>query len=112
MKKIKSKKLWIAVCIFFGVLNPAQGGATSFGGSDCGEWVNGSKSNAPMRAWLLGYMSGLGAMHDLNGRDDDPLDKINSAQQIYLWMDNFCQKNPLRSVRSGGVDLFLELMKK
>ena len=81
-----------------------------FGGADCGEWIR--SPSEPKRHWLLGYVSGLSKMYYFNGRNDDPLDKINSAQQIFLWMDNYCKNNPLKSVRTGGDDLFIELMKK
>ena len=111
MKTLKIRNFLIAIFLGVVFLIPVQA-STTWGSSDCGQWVAESKSSASMRAWLLGYMSGLGAMHELNDRTDDPMSKINSAQQLYLWMDNFCQKHPLRTVGSGGVDLFLELMKK
>lgn len=111
MTILKIKKLLLVTAISLIFVNQAQAYAT-YGASDCGEWVTESKSNASMRTWLLGFMSGLSAIHELSGRNDDPLNKINSAKQIYVWMDNFCQKNPLRTVSSGGVDLFIELMKK
>jgi len=111
MKLLKIKTLSIWIAFFLAFLNPAHAYMT-LGASDCGQWVNESKSTPSMRAWLLGFMSGLNAMHELTNKPDDPMTKINSAQQVYVWMDNFCQKNPLKSVSSGGIDLFIELMKK
>ena len=111
MKTLNIKKLLITIAIGLVSLNPAQASKT-WGDSDCGEWVSESKSNASMRTWLAGFMTGLGAMHELRGNTDNPLSKINSAQQMFLWMDNFCQKNPLKTVSVGGVDLFFELIKK
>jgi len=63
-----------------------------------------------MKAWLVGYMSGLNS--GLSNDKNDILDKINSAEQIFLWMDNFCTKNPLKRVGSGGNALFNELSTK
>ena len=111
MQTLKIKNLLIAIALGVVFLNPVQA-STTFGNSDCGEWVNKSKSTPTMRSWLIGYMSGLSVMHTLNNKNDDPLDKINSVQQIYVWMDNYCQNNPLKSVMYGGTTLFIELGKK
>jgi hypothetical protein len=78
--------------------------------SDCGQWVSISKSNSSLRAWLLGYLSGLNSGQEVT--KSDPLDKINSSQQIFLWMDNFCQKNPLKNVQEGANTLYFELLIK
>ena len=110
MKILNFKKNLFFTFIFSMVLlNPAQAVIT-FGIPDCGQWVN--NKTETRKTWLLGYMSGLSVMHELNKNRDDPLKKINSAQQIYLWMDNYCQKNPLKDVSDGGAALFIELMGK
>ncbi len=81
-----------------------------FGRSDCGQWVAHSKSDLKMKAWLLGFISGLSS--GIGRLGSDPLDKINSTEQIYLWMDNYCAKNPLKNVADGGNSLFYELTVK
>ena len=81
--------------------------AKVFGVPDCGEWL--SKTREPDRAWLLGYISGLSTTNRLGG---DPLAKVNSAQQIFVWVDNYCQKNPLKDVADGAQALFFELAGK
>jgi hypothetical protein len=88
-------------------------GATTVGARDCGEWLNRKKNDyeeLASNSWLTGYMSGISVMHELNGNKDNPLKKVNSAEQIRLWMDNYCQKNPLSNVFNGGANLFIELM--
>lgn len=90
-------------------------GAKIYGVRDCGEWINRKKnpySELAVEAWLAGYMSGLSVMHHLNGNKNDPLGKTNSVDQIFLWMDNYCQKNPLSDIPDGGNALFIELMKR
>jgi hypothetical protein len=110
MKTSKVKNLLIAFVTSLIFIHPAISQiSTSFGASDCGQWVAKSKSNPAYRTWLLGYMSGLNSA--LFTSKNDPLDKINSAEQIFLWMDNFCQRNPLKNVQDGGNALFLELQK-
>lgn len=94
---------------FFVIVGNAYA-VVAFGGSDCGEWIRSPSESK--RHWLSGYMSGLNTMHYFNDNKDDPLNKINSAQQIFLWMDNYCKANPLKRVSDGGETLFIELMKK
>jgi hypothetical protein len=111
--KLKSHFLFIAMGLL--LCNSAQAVGTSFGDRDCGQWIN-RKSNITNKiyqeAWIAGYMTGLSSMNYLNKYEDDPLGKINSAEQIFLWMDNYCQKNPLQNLVTGGADLFIELKNK
>lgn len=88
--------------------------ATSYraiGMADCGEWVKSQTTGTQKqsdRAWLLGFLSGL----NQNDIYKNALAKISSAEQIYLWMDNHCKANPLKSVGEGGFKLMNELMQK
>ena len=108
MKKLLNKKLAMVLTTFVLLSQPAVSQEVAiFGGSDCGQWVANSKSNFSLKAWLLGYISGLNA--GLGSPRNDRLVKINSAEQIFLWMDNFCQKNPLKTVQEGGNALYSEL---
>ena len=108
MKTLKIKNLFVVCVLSLVFIQPAisQNG-TTFGTPDCGQWVANSKSNFSTKTWLLGFMSGINT--GLSKPKDDPLSKVNSAEQIYLWMDNFCQKNPLQTVQDGGLALFIEL---
>ena len=84
---------------------------TVFGSPDCGSWVQ--QGSLPKKAWLNGYMSGLNVQHQLQElKPNDPLSKINSVEQMAVWMDNYCKKNPLEMVSLGGWILFVELTKK
>jgi hypothetical protein len=76
---------------------------TGFGVPDCGLWINGNRQ--PDKAWLLGFLSGLNT--DITNKDF--LRKLNSAEQAYLFVDNYCRKNPLKKVSDAGVALFSEL---
>jgi hypothetical protein len=86
-----------------------------YGVRDCGEWISRKKNDyaeLSITGWLLGYMSGLSSMYELNGHKNNPLKKATSADQINLWMDNYCLKNPLSNISEGGDELFIELIKK
>ena len=92
--------------------NPAIA-AVMFGGYDCGQWVNRLRGRAPAESWVLGYLSGLSVAHERAGMlPQDPLDTLNSADQIYVWLDNFCQANPLRKLDGAANELFAEVKAK
>jgi hypothetical protein len=110
MKTAVNKKVAIVLTTFVLLTQPVFG-QTVFGMPDCGEWIN--KANNPQKGWLLGYMSGLNTLHDIEDlKPESPLKKINSANQVFLWMDNYCKTNPLKTVGDGGWVLFKELRKK
>ena len=76
----------------------------------CGAWVvHREKSDTLTLAnssWLMGYLTGVamsGGKDYLSGTD-------NVA--IYKWMDDYCRKNPLMNLSSGGDALAAELRSK
>jgi len=115
MKKPIKKHLAVMLVTFALISQPVFGQAI-FGGPDCGQWIS-SKADT-RKAWVLGFMSGMSmATHYFGTPTDrktngDWLDKVNSADQIFLFVDNYCQKNPLRKVESAGFALYIELTSK
>jgi hypothetical protein len=115
MQKAKTRtplsKVALVVAFSLWVLPASSQTSTTFGSPDCGQWI---AEKTPMRSgWLMGYLTGLNWLHDMVGNNPkDPLDALNSADQAYLWMDNWCKANPLKKVTTGGVELFIELMGK
>ena len=108
MKTVVKKKITIGLATFLLLTQPVFG-TTLFGGSDCGQWLS-SKTEA-RKAWALGFMSGLSAASYLNkNTNGDWLDKVNSAEQIFIFIDNYCQKNPLRKVDTAATHLYWELI--
>ena len=80
------------------------------GGASCGTWVKESKVEGwprlVNRSWLMGYLSGLVVESNrdvLRGTD---------AESLYLWVDNYCQSNPLKDIDDAGYILFQELAKQ
>jgi len=111
IKDMKTKLFLILMLnCFFCLPAISQDTITVIGRSDCGQWMANSKSNFSLKTWLLGYMSGMN--YGLSNPQNDPLKKLNSAEQIFLWMDNYCAKNPLKTVGDGSRELFFELEKK
>lgn len=76
----------------------------NYGVPDCGEWIK-QNSNA-QKAWLLGFLSGLNVNEATH---QNPLGRLQSADQAFLWVDNFCRQNPLKNVFEGGYRLLDEL---
>jgi hypothetical protein len=72
---------------------------------DCGEWTKARKlkRSSPHEAHLVGLLSGMaiGRMIDIWKAQGNPMSK----EQAYLWMDKYCQSNPLSKVVIGAEEL-------
>lgn len=105
------KKAAIAIVLALAAATSAASGRefTVFGAPDCGQWIN--ANNMARKTWLLGYMTGMSRIYsELRKKDKDPLDRIKSADQMYLWVDNYCKANPLHTVDKAGYELLVELI--
>jgi len=105
-------KTKLAITILFFVYQFGQPAFSQklIGRYDCGIWLN--QKSETSKSWLLGYMSGLNTMYvnsGLSGKKD--LLEAISADQIYIWMNNYCQKNPLKTLDAGAISLFVEIGK-
>lgn len=110
MRTAVNKKVAIVLTTFLLLTQPVFG-QTIFGNHDCGQWVN-SKTET-RKSWLIGFMSGMSlSTHYSNPSFGDWLGKANSVDQMFVFVDNFCQKNPLNKLESAAVELYLELRKK
>lgn len=85
----------------------------TFGVPDCGQWSQAQGQDVPARTWLLGFMTGINLMLDLNAPKDvtppDFLSQASSAQQIFSWTDKYCRENPLENLARAGMKLLFEL---
>ena len=91
----------------------AAEGSTSIGRPDCGRYILSPSSEH--KAWVLGYLSGANQMLEgktPSGKPSNPLGQLKSAEQVYLWMDNYCKKYPLENVTAGALALLVELRKE
>ena len=83
---------------------------TILGSRSCGTWVS-ERSLKSLGAlvnetWLVGYLSGLAY-----GSDKDFL-KGTDNESLFLWVDNYCRANPLKTTFEAGETLHLELIKQ
>jgi hypothetical protein len=100
-------KILLPALLLISILSAQVMANTTVGSTDCGQWTQ--KPSNPRKAWLLGFMSGL---NFANPSRSDALNKLSSADQIIVWMDNYCKDNPLNDVAVGGRELYAELLKK
>jgi hypothetical protein len=99
--KLASILMFLALSI-----NPALA-VTIKGAISCGTWIKygqtGGIDKAFREAKLLAYLSGLAVA---TNRD---IFEGTSNDSIFLWVDNYCQKNPLEDIYDAGNYLFVEL---
>ena len=94
------------VAAFF-LLGPIHESAakTQMGTPDCGEWLNKGEFKNVFNMWLLGFISGA------NWASDSKKDLLKDISnfQAYVWVDNYCRKNPLKNLGQAAAALVLEL---
>jgi len=79
---------------------------TWMGLPDCARFINGK--NHGDRMYALGYIS---AVNLWLIPKKDILQDI-SSEQVFLYVENYCRKNPLDKINAGLDTLIIELMKK
>jgi len=79
------------------------------GNRSCGLWVKDRKESdwedIADRSWIVGYITAY------NSQTPDVFDILNKTdtQSVFLWMDKYCQENPLSSLVKGMEQLTIEL---
>jgi hypothetical protein len=83
---------------------------TTMGAKPCGEWVKNEESNdwpaIVQHGWVIGFISGVSV-----AVDSDVL-KTASKDSIYLWITNYCRRNPLENSGDAAAKLSVELLQK
>ena len=79
----------------------------------CGKWIAASERKASdgylfifYQGWVLGFLSGSAV------QTNKDILKNTDNESLYLWIDNYCRANPLKSLIYGSDALFEELKKK
>jgi len=67
----------------------------------CGEWVKNRKiaswEDSVMRAWIAGYITA----YNLQTPDVKSILGSTDLESVLLWMDKYCQENPLKGLAQG-----------
>ena len=104
MKKI------IPALLFFLTFSGVSMAVTTMGAYPCGKWVK-DRSNHDWAALadeskLAGYLSGIASA----SRKD--FLRNTDSDSLFLWVDNYCQENPLDNLYDAGNKLSRELIRK
>ena len=74
------------------------------GTASCGTWTAFRREGATSaralgsEQWVLGFLDGI---TEASGGALDPLGGVN-AEQVWDWIDSYCQANPTRSIADAG----------
>lgn len=95
------------------------------GSPSCGQWMRGHDQYK--HGYLLGALSGLNYMWatmEIGRLMNDPefvkrpkprpdvIATLQSGDQAFQWMDNYCRQNPRNDVMEGATSLYTELLAK
>lgn len=81
------------------------------GATTCGQWVEDRKKTGAhysQLSWIQGFISSYNHYLDSH-KDPNGIFGIADSNSVTVWMDNYCQKNPLNTVYLGTVELIEEL---
>ena len=103
--------LFLGVLVFPKISYP-QGLAVLGHGPDCGRWLNSESTfKISLRYWVLGFISGVNITNPPPD-NSNRLSKINSVDQIFYYIDNYCRKNPENAAASGAFQYLIDLDNK
>lgn len=99
------------------IFHNALASVNTKGAPSCGKWIeerdiSKAKSDTTWtslvhKAWLMGFLSGIAI-----GSDRDLVPENRDPASLFLWVDNYCRANPLKSVNDAGFNLAVELATK
>jgi hypothetical protein len=109
------KKIASIVLVIF-LLHPtysnSQQRLANFGAVDCGLWLKDTDQMKSLyKAWLLGFLTGVN-LSDTKVVKFNFLAGLNSGQQAVVFVDNYCQKNPLKNTIDAAMTLIFDLEKQ
>jgi hypothetical protein len=100
---------WPAVC----QARPDQNGqyqVVGVGNHSCGEWTQGRKTatNYLDEAWVQGFITAV----NLVGPGSSNISGGTDPDGILAWIDNYCAKDPIKSLSYAVGELTAELLKR
>ena len=104
----------LILIIALALVSTGAWGYTSQGaGTDgCGKYVAEKQKNSITHykeiAWVQGFITGGNSERERNGGDSQIAKEVG-AESIALWLENYCQENPLRSLTEATEALVEEL---
>ena len=105
-RSLKGSTSLIAIVLTMLILAaPARAQIKGAGATSCGVWVQSRKDGSWSvdLNWVLGFVS---SYNHFVGRN---IFGTSDAYAVAVWMDNYCQKNPLNTQYEGAIQLVSEL---
>lgn len=102
----------MAVCVLitlWGIISTNANAIEVGGMVSCGTWIKESSVGVlrtQNQLWLIGFLSGIAF-----GTNRDLLKGVDK-ESIIVWVNNYCQSNPLDSTADAGAKLSNELKAK
>jgi len=75
----------------------------------CGQWVKGRKKEGVAHISSIFWIAGYITAYNLHKPDVYNILGSTDTESVYLWMDKYCQENPLNSLAVGMRVLTKEL---
>jgi len=113
LQKLFGASMLIALCFF-----PLKGNSVSLS-VDCGAWVTRADSRKiQYEAYVIGLLNGMrnvwGSTYFVreNKWEKEPLEKIRSVNQVFMYLDKYCRENPLKDIQWATYVLWDEIAQK
>ena len=108
------KQIYLAVLILFAIVTPASAldkdtNYRVMGALSCGEWVKERKEDGWETVVTISWVSGYLTAYNLLAPDTYNILGNTDRESVYLWIDNYCQANPLNDLSDAMVHLAIEL---
>jgi hypothetical protein len=100
--------MFTAITILIPTNQLSPQGITVEGVVDCGKWVEARKQGraVALEHYLIGLLNGLALGSNVDFWRAGGI-KL-SSEQTFLWMDNYCQREPLSDPVTGAIALMKE----
>lgn len=78
---------------------------------DCRLWL--SASGPEMKAWALGYLSGMSVVWNAEHKAPaEPLSVLSSREEVFTWLNAYCRANAPQPLGRALIVLFFESVQR
>jgi hypothetical protein len=105
------KRLVVVLILGFALGSALGRPFRTWGSPDCKEWMTPADPSTvrSRQGWLLGFLTGLNAAYSEVVPKGDPLTQLQSAEQAFRYLDNYCKAHPMEDATDGASALFSDL---
>ncbi len=108
----KSSSLLLVAFLLHPTYSNSQQLLANIGAVDCGLWLkDNDRMKSLYKSWLMGFLTGMN-LSDTKVVKANFLERLSSPSQAYVFVDNYCQQNPLKNTIDAAIVLVLDLEKQ